>query len=273
MKFSVLMSVYKNDNPIFLSDALKSIYEDQTVKPDEIVVVFDGKLTDELYQVLDAFKNDKEGIVFYYPQDENKGLGEALRIGTTFCTGDYIFRMDSDDISCPNRFEKQIEYIKNHKEVDVLGTDIAEFYESIDEENKRIRSCPMDNKDIIKMAKKRNPMNHVTVCIKKEALIKCGGYESLLLLEDYYLWLKMIASNAILANINESLVYVRIGNGFHSKRGSKVRIKGWKVLQNFMLDHNMITKREARLNMLYIRVFTYCPSCIKKILYKKILRK
>ena len=111
MKYSVLMSVYKNDEAEYLKDALVSIYEQQTVKPDEIVVVFDGPLTDELYAVLDEFAQDKKDIVKYYPQSENRGLGEALRIGTDYCTGDYIFRMDSDDISLPCRFEKQIVYI------------------------------------------------------------------------------------------------------------------------------------------------------------------
>ena len=108
MKSSVLMSVYKNDNPDFLKIALESIYDKQTRKPDEIVVVFDGKLTPELYSVLDDFQKNKESIVFYYPQEINQGLGEALRIGSEKCTGDYIFRMDSDDISAPERFEKQM---------------------------------------------------------------------------------------------------------------------------------------------------------------------
>ena len=95
----------------------------------------------------------------------------------------------------------------------------------------------------------------------------------MLLLEDYYLWLNMIASGCKLANINESLVYVRVGNGFDSKRGSKQRIEGWKTLQDFMLSHQMITKREAWMNMLYIRVFVNTPKWLKKMLYEKILRK
>ena len=272
MKYSVLMSVYKNDSPVFLKSALESIYEKQTRKPDEIVIVFDGPLTDELYTVLDNFRVGKENIVYYYPQDTNKGLGEALRIGSEKCTGDYIFRMDSDDISAPDRFEKQINYILLHPDTDVLGTDIAEFQNSPDEGSLRIRSCPRNHADIVKMGKKRNPMNHVSVCIKREALIKCGGYQSLLLLEDYYLWLIMIADGCTLANINESLVYVRVGNGFDSKRGSKKRIEGWKVLQHFMLKHNMITKAEALMNMVYIWVFVNTPSKLKNFLYEKFLR-
>ena len=116
-------------------------------------------------------------------------------------------------------------------------------------------------------------MNHVTVCMKKSALIKSGGYQSLLLLEDYYLWLHMIVAGCKFANINESLVYVRVGNGFDSKRGSKERITGWKVLQNFMVEHGIITKTEARMNMFCIWGFVKTPTWLKRILYQKILRK
>ena len=272
MKCSVLMSVYKNDNPEFLKTALESIYEQQTRKPDEIVVVFDGKLTEELYAVLDNFRKDKETIVFYYPQEVNQGLGQALKIGSEKCTGDYIFRMDSDDISAPERFEKQLDYLEKKPEIDVLGTDIAEFNNSLDEKM-RLRVCPANHKDIVKMGKKRNPMNHVSVCMKRSALQKCGGYETLLLLEDYYLWLKMIASDCRLENLNETLVYVRVGNGFDTKRGSKVRIKGWRELQKFMLKHKLINKAEALMNMFYIYGFVYCPTSLKKTVYDKFLRK
>lgn len=271
-KYSVLMSVYKNDNPDYLKLALESIYDNQTVKPDEIVVVFDGPITEKLSAVLTEFAIWKEGIVFYYPQEVNRGLGEALRIGSEKCTGDYIFRMDSDDISDSNRFSKQILYVEEHPEVDVLGSDISEFNFNINE-NMRVRSCPEEHNEIVKMSKRRNPMNHVSVCIKKSALINCGGYKSLLLLEDYYLWLRMIVAGCRLRNIHESLVYVRVGNGFESKRGDRERIKGWKVLQKFMFDNKMISCFDVFVNMLFIRIFVNMPSVIKKIIYLKVLRK
>lgn len=273
MKYSVLMSVYKNDSPFFLELALKSIYEDQTRKPDEIVVVFDGPLSEELYAVLNQFKKGKEDIVFFYPQDKNKGLGEALRIGSEKCTGDFVFRMDSDDISAPQRFERQIAYLEAHPDIAVLGTDIAEFQNSINEQNMRVRECPIHHEDIVRMGKKRNPMNHVTVCIKKDALVKCGGYETLLLLEDYYLWLKMIVAGFRLENMHESLVYVRVGNGFDSKRGAKERIVGWDKLQKFMRENNMITYIESVMNRVYIRAFVYLPKNIKNWVYVNMLRK
>ena len=270
--YSVLMSVYKNDDPEFLRIALESIYDDQTVKPDEIVVVFDGPLNERLYACLDGFRSGREDVVKYYPQEVNRGLGEALRVGTGYCTCDYIFRMDSDDISDEHRFERQILYIEDHPEIDVLGTDIAEFYQSPNE-NMRIRACPEMHDDIVNMGKRRNPMNHVSVCIKKSALEKSGGYQTLQLLEDYYLWLRMIAAGCRFANIHETLMYVRIGNGFNSRRGSKEKIEGSKILQDYMLEIGMINKREALLNMLYMKVFVKTPSWMKKMLYDGLLRK
>lgn len=271
MKTSVLMSVYRNDDPGFLKTALESIYEQQTLKPNEIVIVFDGALTDELYAVLYDFRKGKEAVVNFYPLETNMGLGNALRIGAQKCTGDYIFRMDSDDISLPNRFQKQIEYMNNNPNIDVLGSNIGEFFDTPDA-GTRIRVCPSEHSDIVNMAKKRCPMNHVSVCIKRSALETCGGYESLLLLEDYYLWLKMIVSGCVLANIDDVLVFVRIGNGFHKKRGSRDRIRGWKKLQVFMVENRLIGHITAMVNMIYIVCFVYCPSSIKKLIYDKFLR-
>lgn len=272
MKYSVLMSVYKNDSPEFLKLALESIYEKQTRKPGEIVVVFDGPISEELHKVLDDFRNGKEDVVKFFPQKENKGLGEALRIGSEKCSGDYIFRMDSDDISDPKRFEIQSDYVEKHPEIDVLGTDIAEFNKDPNEPNLRKRVCHRNHDDIVKMSKKRNPMNHVTVCIKRSALEQAGGYLSLRYVEDYYLWIRMISSGFRLGNINETLVYVRVGNGFATRRGNKEQIKSWQVLQNYMLKNGMVTKKEAKKNMLYVRLFVNTPGWIKNILYKVFLR-
>lgn len=272
-KYSVLMSVYKNDDADFLKIALESIYDKQTRKPDEVVIVFDGPLKDPLYHVLDEFQKGREDVVKYYPQEINRGLGEALRIGSDLCTGDYILRMDSDDISSPDRFDKQIAFVEAHPEIDVVGTDIAEFNKDPFIEEMRTRVCPANHDDIVRMCKKRNPMNHVTTCIKKTALMKAGGYQTLLLLEDYLLWINMICAGCKLANINESLVYVRVGNGFNSKRGSKERIRGWRNLQDIMVEHNMISRLEAMLNMLYINLFVRTPVRLKKILYSLLLRK
>lgn len=272
MKYSVLMSVYHKDSPEFLKLALESIYERQTKRPDEIVVVFDGPLNDALYAVLDAFAADKQDVVRYLPQEVNRGLGEALRIGAEACTGDYLFRMDSDDVSVETRFERQAAFLEAHPEVDVLGTATAEFNESVDEE-KRICAFPTDHEGILKLAKIRNPMNHMSVCIKREALLANGSYQPLLLLEDYYLWLRMLAAGCRFANLDEPLVNVRVGNGFYGRRSSKAQIRGWRTLQNFMLEHGMIGRFGKLRNMITVRVFVLTPPWLKKWIYATLLRK
>lgn len=266
------MSVYKKDSPEFLEMALRSIYENQTRKPDEIVVVFDGPLTDALYVVLEQFASDKQKVVRYYPQEENRGLGEALRIGAEKCTGDYIFRMDSDDVSVETRFEKQIAYLEQHPEVDVLGTATAEFNFSVDED-KRICAPPKDHEAILKMAKRRNPMNHMSICMRREALMRANSYQPLLLLEDYYLWLRMMIAGNRFANLAQPLVFVRLGNGFYSRRSSKEQIRGWKVLQNYMLEHGFINRFDKLRNMITVRAFVLTPPWLKKWIYATFMRK
>ena len=273
MKYSVLMSVYKNDSPEFLKLALESIYDEQTKKPDEIVVVFDGPITNELQNVLYNFRIGKEKIVKFFPQEVNKGLGEALRIGSEKCSGDYIFRMDADDISDPHRFEIQSKYVEEHPEIDVLGTEVKEFNKDPNEQKFKKRKCYYNHDDIVRMGRRRNPISHVTVCIKKDALFKAGGYLPLKYVEDYYLWIRMVNAGCKLANIKGRLVFVRIGNGFATRRGYKEQIHSWKVLQDYMLEHHMITKKEARFNMLCIKFFVNTPGWLKKIIYSVFLRK
>lgn len=273
MKYSVLMTVYIKEQPEHLKLALESIYDNQTRKPDEIVVVFDGELTEELYSTLDEFRAGKEDIVFYYPQAENKGSGEASRIGAEKCTGDYIFRMDSDDISLPDRFEKQIAYIEEHPEIDVLGGNIAEFNESPDEENKHLRILPQKHEELLQWSKRRNPINNMTVCIKRSSLEKSGGYQTLLLLEDYYLWVRMLANGCIFENLNDVLVYARVGNGMYSRRASKVRLESFKKLHSYMLENHLMNKREMAINGFIYRAAYIVPPRVRQFVYENILRK
>ncbi len=116
-------------------------------------------------------------------------------------------------------------------------------------------------------------MNHVSAAIKRSSLEKAGGYISLPLIEDYYLWVRFIANGFRLANINETLVHVRIGNGFTGRRRDHVRIKSWRILQDYMLKKHMISRTDAFFNMCYIKLFIYAPSGLKKLAYEKILRK
>ena len=115
-------------------------------------------------------------------------------------------------------------------------------------------------------------MNHVTVCFRKKDVIDVGGYQPLLYLEDYFLWVRMIAANKKMANIPENLCYVRIGNGFIQRRGSKKILPSWKKLQKYMQQNHIINKVQRFRNVVLMYIMIYIPDSLRNVIYNKILR-
>lgn len=271
MKFSVLMSVYIKENPKFLKEALESIIENQTVKPDEVVLVKDGKLTAELDAVIKKYEENYKSIFKIISLEENVGLGKALNIGLQHCSFEFVARMDTDDISVNTRFEKQIKVLKENPDLDLVGSNIAEFFSS-KEKIEFTRKVPQSNESIVKMAKKRNPVNHVTVIFKKSSVIKAGGYKHLLYAEDYYLWIRMLAKECKFYNIDEELVLVRTGYDMFKRRSNRKQISGWWKLQKELYKLGFINHIDQLVNMVSIVGFVYIPPKIKEPIYKVFLR-
>lgn len=266
-----MMSVYQGDNPLYLKKALRSIYDKQTRKPDQIVVVIDGFISQNLASVIDDFYETHKQITTIVKLPKNSGLGVALFEGSKKCNGDYIFRMDSDDVSVPERFRVQEEYIANHPSIDAFGGYIEEFESELGDLD-RIRRVPLSEIEIRKMLKMRNPMNHVSMCIKKDALFKAGNYEHMPFCEDYYLWVKMLVKGLKLANIPEVLVRVRVGNGFIGRRSSREYLSSWDSVQRLLLKNGLTTPIKRIFALMSIRVFLHMPSLMKKLLYSAVLR-
>ena len=270
IKFSVLISVYIKENPTCLDLALKSIWDDQIVKPSEIVLVKDGELTTELNDVISKFS--KTAPLVIVSLDSNKGLGEALNEGLKFCSYDIVARMDSDDISKPNRFEKQIYFFEKNREYDVVGSWVDEF---VNEKTNIIstRILPETNSEIRNFAKKRNPLNHPSVMFKKKSVIDAGGYKHFPLFEDYYLWVRMLMLNSNFYNIQESLLSFRSSPDTFKRRG------GWKYAKDELRFQRLLKKIK------FINTQTYCkniiirfiarimPNSIRSFFYKSFLRK
>lgn len=271
-KFSVLMSIYYNEKPKYFDLCLRSILIEQTILPDEIVLVKDGKLTEELEFVIEKYQKKFPRIFNIIALEDNVGLGNALNIGLAKCKYDIVMRMDSDDISVPERFEKQLKYMMKHKDVSVLGGFIGEFK---DDKNKieRIKTMPCSYDEVKKYAKFRNPMNHMTVCFRKKDILEVGNYQPLFYLEDHYLWARVLVNNKKIENLPYVLVYARVGNGFISRRGNKNYIKGWKKLQNYLYENKIINFVEKSRNILGMYVMVYIPDEGRAYLYDNVLRK
>ena len=240
MRFSVIMSTYSSDNPIFLERAIKSITEFQTIKPDEIVFVVDGPIDEELNAIVLKYQ---QAYDFFHVirLNENVGLGNVLRIALEKAKNELIARMDSDDISMPTRFEEQLQFFKERENLDIVGGDISEFVG--DESNVvAFREVPKSDEEIKEYLKTRCPFNHMSVMFKKRAVLSAGGYQDLFWNEDYYLWIRMVENKAIMANTGTVLVNVRTGKDMYQRRGGKKYFESEKFLQKYMLDKKMINK-------------------------------
>jgi glycosyltransferase involved in cell wall biosynthesis len=204
---------------------------------------------------------------------QSAGLAAALNAGLWACKYAWIARMDSDDIALPDRFQKQIDYLNAHPDIDVLGGAIAEF-EQKPGDIRSYRPVCLTHKEIAAMAKLRTPMNHQSVLYSKKAIERVGAYSvNYGKLEDYKLWVDIIRSGARLANLDDVLVFVRIGNGFIKRRSNRSEILDWDRLQKNMLKNRFINKKQAFRNCLYIRAFIFMPGWMKRIVYKTFLRK
>lgn len=227
--FSVLMSVYLKENSQYLKDSIDSIFNN-TVVPSELIIIEDGVLTDDLYLILDKYENIFPSIT-RVPLKKNVGLGKALNIGLSHCSNEWVFRMDTDDICLTDRFEKQVKFLKENPEVDILSGQVIEFDTTIDNitGNKRV---PLAHKDIIQFSKTRNPFNHMAVAYKKSVIESVEGYKHHAYMEDYNLWLRVLAAGYIGANLEDNLVLVRAGEEMIKRRSGKVYLKSeWQLFK------------------------------------------
>ena len=269
-KISVLMSVYVKENPTFLRDAINSI-QNQTLKPSELVLVEDGPLTPELYQVLEQVEAESDIPVKRCPLEENQGLGLALRQGVLQCQYDIIARMDTDDIAVPDRFEKQVQLMEEDN-LDLLGGHIAEFIDNPDE-IVSYRRVPTQHADIVAYQRMRSAFNHMTVMFKKDMVLKAGNYEDGLYMEDDLLWLNMIAAGAKTGNLDQILCKVRVGAGMFERRGGPRYLKLYRQARQRMLKRGQISYMEYAKSVAIQMVVALCPGFVRQFIFMKLLRK
>lgn len=269
--YSVLMSVYYKENPEYLKVSIESILN-QTVSTDDFVIVKDGPLTNELDCILDYYKNRYPNQINIFSLSENVGLGKALSYGLDKCKNDIVGRMDSDDISYLDRFEKQIAVLNDDLTLAVVGSWIDESMDMKKIISKKI--VPEFNDELVKYSKKRCPLNHVSVTFRKKTVLDSGGYIDCHYNEDYYLWIRMIQQGRKIHNIQESLLMVRVGKEMYDRRGGLKYFKSEYFIQKQMLTFGQINIFRFILNVIIrVTVQVIIPGKIRAFLYNNIFRK
>lgn len=266
--FSVLLSVYYKEKAEYLKEALESVLN-QTRKPDEIVIVEDGPLTEELYGMLDSIEKENK-CVKRVRLEKNMGLGYALNIGLENCTHDLVARMDTDDIAYESRFGKQVEFMENNPDIDACSSWVDEF-EGSRENVISVKKLPETPEEVLKYARNRCPLNHPAVVYRKHAVVEAGGYKGFP--EDYSLWVRMLMRGARFYNFQESLLYFRFSPEVIKRRG------GWKYAANDLKMQmefyrigffGMGTLMYNSMMRIMVRLF---PNRLRLFIYKTLLRK
>lgn len=268
-KFSILIPVHYNAQADHFNLAIKSIWDDQILKPNQIIIVCDGVLYSNLYSIITSWQERLGDLVFVLQLKTNIGLALALNEGLKYCKYDYVARMDSDDISTPNRFLNQFTYLSKNPNTSLIGSNVLEFKNDI----KNIiykKYVPCNYNDISKFIKYRNPINHMTVVFKKSDILKVGGYTAINGYEDYLLWVNLFVNGFILDNLKENLVFARIDNGFISRRKGFIFFKNEIKLQFIFYKLGLFGIHFLFFNLLFRAISRLLPTFILNILYKKL---
>ena len=266
-KYSVLMSLYKKEHPEYLQLALDSMIN-QTIKPDDIVLVEDGPLTAELYGVVEKYKDALHIVV----NETNLGLGLALNRGLEACRNELVARMDTDDISKPDRCEKQLKRFAEKPELAIVGAHIDEF---VGEPSNIIsqRRVPITSEAIYNYAKKRSAFNHPSVMYRKSAVLAEGGYGDLKRNQDVDLFGRMLFKGYRAENIDEALLW------FRSSDELAVRRKSWENTWSYIATIKKFWKMGYSSFGNYVMVAVaqmgmyLMPVGVQNWVYRKVLRK
>ena len=269
-QYSVLMSVYYKEKPDYLHQSMQSIYR-QTVPTDDFVLVCDGPLTPELDEVIAEMQELFGERLHVLRLLKNQGLGRALNAGIKSCRYELVARMDSDDISRPDRCERQLQVFADHPELSLVSGTVEEFTDSI-ENVYASRRVPAQQAEILAFAKQRNPFNHPCIMYKKSHVEAAGGYQDFFLLEDYYLWIRMLQQGMQGQNIQEPLLWMRGGSAMYKRRG------GWKYFlsQRRLLKYMYRTRWINFMQYLFGTVIrlgvSMAPDTIRNVIFSDILR-
>lgn len=269
-KYSVLMPLWSGEKLCFLEQSIKSMLN-QTLIPHEFVFVFDHPISNEMDLLIRTLISNYASI--YYIKAYHlcgNGLGALLKVGVELCTCPFIARMDSDDISTPERCEKELQILNSSSTIAVVGSFLTEF-ELTPNMPKFVRRVPEQGNEVLNFTKFRNPINHPTVMFRKSMILEVGNYNvSFSHCEDYELWYRIIKNGYSLYNIQESLLFFRIGNDFLERRSGNGNVKSYIGLKKIMKADSFINFYQYISSILIQYFFAHSPKKIKAFIYQQL---
>lgn len=261
--YSVLMTVYHQEDPVFFEWAIRSMLF-QTVRPDDFVIVCDGPLTPALDSVIDHYVRREPDMFQILRLKENCGSGAASRQGLQLCRNELVARMDADDLAASNRAELQLREFRTDPELAAVGGQMAEFvsdhnvvsaYRILPEEHEALRRC----------AGSRSPLNNITAMFRKSAALAVGNYSDVRAREDYELWIRMLSAGYRMKNVPQVLAFARVGNDMYGRRRGVQYFRLTMHTEKLLLRHGFISP--VKYGMEAVLRFTASVLLPKRISY------
>jgi GT2 family glycosyltransferase len=266
--FSLLIAVWRGDDPAFLRDAFVSSVQEQTRRPAQVVLVQDGQVPEPLAEEIARLVATSPVPVDHVVMADNLGLGPALDRGLAACHHEIVARMDADDVSLPVRFERQLPMIEAG--ADIVGSGLLEFGSSVDQVVGR-RTPPTDPDEIRRVMRFRDPFNHPTVVYRRSAVQAAGGYTDMALMEDYLLFARMVDSGARPANLAEPLVRYRVGAGAYARRGGRQLLRSELAVQRRFHELGITTRPQYVRNVVVRGGYRLVPVGLRRLAYRALI--
>lgn len=269
-QFSLLLPVYGNDEASQFERAFTSATSGQTRMPTEVVLVQDGPIPEKLDKAVETVMGACPVPVVRVIIDERGGLARALTLGLEHCSYDVVARMDADDVALSERFERQL--AKMSEGYDLVGTGMYEFADDTSEVLGK-RTPPVGSDEIARYARFHDPFNHPTVMYRKATVARAGNYEDIGLMEDYWLFARMIQAGARVGNLPEPLVMYRVGAGAYARRGGSKQFHAEWNLQRALRRIGFITRVQFARNLLVRGVYRFVPVGVRRVLYRRMIQR
>jgi len=270
LPFSLLLPCYRGDRPELLRRAFTSAVQDQHRRPDEVVLVQDGPVDDGLALVLEQLVAASPVPVRVVRRPVNGGLAAALRDGLEVCRHDVVARMDADDVCLPERFARQLPLLEAG--ADLVGSGLAELEGTTAGEERVVarRTPPLAHDAITARARFHSPFNHPTVVYRRSVVAAAGGYRDLPLLEDYWLFARMIAAGARTANVADALVLYRVDGGSYARRGGARLAVAELRLQRELLRSGFVGPGAFLRNVVVRGGYRFLPEGVRRTGYRAV---
>ncbi|OWO83346.1 glycosyl transferase [Photorhabdus luminescens] len=264
MNFSVLMSLYEKESPSYLDRCLESLFN-QKLNPNEIILIFDGKINSELEKTVSHWMNLLPIKIIRL--EKNVGLASALNVGLKFCNNDFIARMDTDDICEYDRFDKQVNYLNKNPNIDIVGMWVSEIDENDNVIKESVR-YPLEHKDLLSFFSKRDPLAHPTVMFRKSFFKKAGNYPTnILLAEDTALWYAGFSNNCTFANIPYVGLKFRRTTNFYKRRSNFRKTIDLLKFRLTTINRDLGYGLRGDIYAVLYFLISFSPNFMKKFLY------